>query len=310
LGNLDMLPLEIINEIISSLSISSLDQLKATNRRAFEVVNAHPQFKTINRQAHDVLRGLRAIKTADRITLQALFNKLCASVCYECGDFRGYMYLVTFKRLCCRCIRDKDRRLFDKHKYVPLREFDAVMEYGLTLEVLDTLPRFLGYPGYYGRPGGPPKDYVSLVDRDSARNAGITLHSSIQAIQDYTANADPAVLKLYKKEIKQSEKEAQAERAKCACRKKSKEITYIKKRNSYKRVVIRRRTEHAKRLGLSENEFNIIGRNINLEFLIKDTNNESISTYAFTSQESTPATNIGNKGNTKGNSDNSEYFSH
>ena len=66
------------------------------NRRGFEAVNAHSQFKVINRQAHDILRGLRAIKTGHMINVQVLFEKLCTSQCNECGDYGGYIYLVTF----------------------------------------------------------------------------------------------------------------------------------------------------------------------------------------------------------------------
>jgi hypothetical protein len=140
LGTLNRLSLEILDHIISPLDISALDQFKAVNRRSFEAVNAHSQFKVINRQAHDILRGLRAIKTGPHmINVQGLFEKLCTSQCNEYGDYGGYIYLVTFRRVCCRCFMEKDR-------YSPLREIDALKKFGLTLEILPTLPRFQGYP--------------------------------------------------------------------------------------------------------------------------------------------------------------------
>ncbi|KAF2836080.1 hypothetical protein M501DRAFT_1019292 [Patellaria atrata CBS 101060] len=238
--------------------------------------------------------------------LQALFNKLCVSVCFECGDFGGYMYLVSFERLCCRCVLDKDRRLLDKNKYAPLRKLDAVLEYGLTPEALDTLPQFLGYPGYYGSIPWLQKDYVSLIARDSPRDAGIALHGSLQAMQDYTANADLAVLKLYKKKIRKFEKQAQAERAEYARRQKAKQIARTKKRNDYKMKVIRKKIERAERLGVSESEFNEQERNTNPKFPIEDIDNESVSTLGLTSRRSTPETILGNEGHTEGDGDNSE----
>lgn len=98
LGILDQLPLEILSCIVLSLDISAIDHIKAMNRRSFELVNNHPQFKIINLQAHDTLRGLRAIKTDHMITVQTLFEKLCTGQCSECGDYGGYIYLVTFER--------------------------------------------------------------------------------------------------------------------------------------------------------------------------------------------------------------------
>ena len=188
LDTLDQLPLEILGHIVSSLDISAIDQFKAMNRRSFEAVNTHPQFKIINLQAHDTLRGLRAIKTDHMITVEALFEKLCTSQCSECGDYGGYIYLVTFERVCCRCFTEKDR-------YLPLREIDAVKKFGLTLEILRTIPRFQGYPGHYGEELGyfPGENelYISLIDRASAYGAGIVCHGSFEAMQEYVANTNP-----------------------------------------------------------------------------------------------------------------------
>lgn len=148
------------------------------NRRSFEVVDAHPQFKIINLQAHDTLRGLRAIKTGHMITVQTLVEKLCTSQCSEYGDYGGYIYLVTFERVCCRCFTEKDR-------YLPLLEIDTLNRFGLTLEILRTLPRFQSYPGHYGVGSyiGVKEPYISLIDRASAYDAGIIRHGSFEAKQ-------------------------------------------------------------------------------------------------------------------------------
>ena len=120
----------------------------------------------------------------DRITVQALFKKLCTSQCNECGDYGGYIYLLTFQRICCRCFTGKDR-------YSPLKEIDALKKFGLTLDVLNTLTRFQGYPGYYGDIRiNVKQDYISLIDHDSAYTAGIAYHRSLEAIQEYVANSD------------------------------------------------------------------------------------------------------------------------
>ena len=179
------------------------------NRRSLEAVNAHPQLRIIHQQAHDTLRGLRAIKTAHMITVQTLFEKLCTSQCIGCDDYGGYIYLVTFDRVCCRCFTKKDR-------YLRLREIDTIREFGISLKNLRTLPHFLGYPGHYGERlllTGKKVPYISLIDRASACSAGIVCHGSFEAMQEYVANTNSNTWKCYKVEIVGCEKELAVERA-------------------------------------------------------------------------------------------------
>lgn len=269
LGTLDQLPLEILGHIVSSLDISAIDQFKAMNRRSFEAVNTHPQFKIINLQAHDTLRGLRAIKTDHMITVEALFEKLCTSQCSECGDYGGYIYLVTFERVCCRCFTEKGR-------YLPLREIDAVKKFGLTLEILRTIPRFQGYPGHYGEElgyfPGENEPYISLIDRASAYGAGIVCHGSFEAMQEYVANTNPNVWRDYEREIERREKKLAVERAVKKREKKARWKACLKKRNAYKREIWTRREERERRKG-NGTPF-IEG----VEELGEDIDNESLST--------------------------------
>jgi hypothetical protein len=148
-------------------------------------VNAHPQLKVTNRRAHDIIRGLRVIKTDHAITVQALFEKLYTSQYNECGDYGGYIYLVTFQRVCCRSFTEKDR-------YTPLQEIDALKKFGLTLEILPTLPRFQGFPSYLGNTffRGNKQDYTVLIDRKSAHGTGIAYHRSLEAMKEYVANVN------------------------------------------------------------------------------------------------------------------------
>lgn len=262
LGELDQFPIEILNAIISVLDISATDQFKAANRRSYEVVNNHPQFKIINEQAHDTLRGLRAIKTSHLITVQTLFDKLCTSQCSQCADFGGYMYLITFERVCCRCFTEKAR-------YLPLREIEALKKFGLSLEILDTLPRSQSYPGSYGVGCFQVwKPHIELVDRESARSAGIVRYGSLEAMQEHVANADPKIWKSCKRAIQAREEKLSGERALKEREKRAK----WNKLSAYKREVLRRREEREIRKvqGTASTE--------GVEVPSEDTDNESIST--------------------------------
>ena len=216
LGVLDRLPLELVSYIISALDISAVDQFKAVNKRAFEIVDTHTQFKVINSQAYGALRGLRAIKISHTITVERLFKKLCESQCNECGNYGGYMYLVTLQRVCLQCFTKNDR-------YIPLDETEALTLFGLTPKILWTLPHFQSYPGreprrFYAKNNKHNisasrrlQDSILLVDRESARSAGIIHHGSFEAMQEYVANADPDIHKSYIKEIKEREPERKSE---------------------------------------------------------------------------------------------------
>ncbi|KIW36549.1 uncharacterized protein PV06_11203 [Exophiala oligosperma] len=279
LGALNRLPIELLNSIISSLDISTLDRFKRVNRRAFEIVNAHPEFHVMNSQAHDTLRGLRAIKTSHMITVQVLFEKLCTSKCEDCGDYGGYIYLLTFQRVCCRCFTEQDR-------YWPLREIDALRTYGLTPGILRTLPRCQGYPGYYENESfyRNRQGYLSLIDRQSAYRAGVARHGSLQAMKEYVANVDSNLWAQFEKEIEKREKQLAAERVVKVRNKIAQKVTKIRKRNAYKEKVLTRREERQRRMA----QFSLCHDPAQIEDandVGDETDNESISTLDDTDED-------------------------
>lgn len=172
------------------------------------------------------------------------------------------MYLITFERVCCRCFTEKDR-------YSPLREIEAVKTFGLTLEILRTLPRLQSYPGEYGKYGFKDKEPCTLlIDRASARGAGIARHGSFEAMQEYVANTDPKIWKSYEREIETREKKLAGERA---LKKREKKVR-LKKYNAHKRGVLKRIEEREIRKGLR------VASTEGIEDLGEDTDNESVST--------------------------------
>lgn len=211
LGVLDRLPPEILDSIISSLDISAVDQFKGVNRRGFEIVDTHTQFSVLNSQAHGTLRAIRVIKIGHTITVQALFEKLCESECNECGDYAGYMYLATLERVCFRCFTKNDR-------FVPLNDIDASKRFGLTPEVLRTVPHFRCFPRppsirrMYPDGLSYKQNHIWLVDCESARRAGIAYHGSFESMEEYVANPDADIWKSYSKTAKEHELRMQSTR--------------------------------------------------------------------------------------------------
>ncbi len=138
-GILDQLPLEVVSTVIYILDIASMSRFKAVNRRAFQVGNAHPQVQQLIWQAQEVLRGFFAVKLAATVTVETLFAKLSESQCVECGDFGGYMHLLTLERFCASCAQRTDR-------LAAVRELVALAKFGPAPEMLRSIPQFESFP--------------------------------------------------------------------------------------------------------------------------------------------------------------------
>ncbi|KAI5859492.1 hypothetical protein GGS23DRAFT_585652 [Durotheca rogersii] len=190
LGLLDALPLELLHEILPQLDLRTLADVRRVNRRAIELVNSLPQYKAISTHARNALRGILSIETGRWITCRTLYEKLCTPGCEQCGDLGGYLYLLTCKRVCFLCISE-DRL------YLPLSRRRASWKFGLDSRILNTLPRMRVIHGTYS---GRRKKFCGpsvLVDYESALHAGISLHGSLSAMQQYVAGIEAQKLQAY-----------------------------------------------------------------------------------------------------------------
>ena len=142
LGTLNTFPLELLHEIIHKLDIRTLTDLRHVNRRAIWLVESDPQYKTIRKHAFNALRDILCIETGRWITCEMLLNKLCTAECEQCGDFGGYLYILTCERVCYLClVRDK--------RYLPLRYLHAKKMFGFNFSIIHTLPTMRSIPGKY-----------------------------------------------------------------------------------------------------------------------------------------------------------------
>ena len=182
LGTLNTLPLELLHEIIHKLDIHTLTDLRHVNRRAMWLVESDPQYKTIRKHAFNALRGILCIETGRWITCEMLYNKLCTAECEQCGDFGGYLYILTCERVCFLC-------LVEDKRYLPLRYLHAKKKFGINRSIIRTLPTMRSIPGKYNATDGKiSRGHLSLVDFDSARRAGIALHGSVSAMEQYVSS--------------------------------------------------------------------------------------------------------------------------
>jgi ribosomal protein S14 len=123
------------------------------------LVESFPQYKAIRKHAYNALRGTMYIETGRWITCGMVYEKLCTAECEECGDFGGYLYILTCKRVCFLCLS------VDK-QYLPLRYSHAIRKFGLNRPILRTLPRMRSIPGTYSPNQKKVRTHLALVDSD------------------------------------------------------------------------------------------------------------------------------------------------
>jgi hypothetical protein len=126
------------------------------------------------------------------ITCRTLYEKRCTPRCEECGNFGGYLYLLTCKRVCF-CL-SQDRR------YLPLLYRRASQMFGLDRHIIETLPRMRVIPGTYSLNEKKVAQSV-LADYASALRAGVALHGSLSAMRKYVLDMESQRLQDYRAKI-------------------------------------------------------------------------------------------------------------
>ncbi|KAL4941714.1 hypothetical protein BDV06DRAFT_212422 [Aspergillus oleicola] len=106
LGNLQILPLEIVYEICFLLDIQSLLSFRHVNRRAQQIVRTTRGYKAAITHALEALCVILKTNIASWFTLSDLFEVLCTRDCHFCGSFGGFIFLPLFMRCCFSCIRE------------------------------------------------------------------------------------------------------------------------------------------------------------------------------------------------------------
>lgn len=190
LGALDVLPLEIVHMTLIQLDIQSLIDFRRVNKRARLITDSMPQFKQILTHVPASIRGSLNIETARFFSCQDLYEKLSTAECESCGDFGGYLYLVTCRRVCYLCFTEKP-------DYLPLLRKDVTRKFGLRLEHLAALPRMKSFPGCYSPRELKRSTRTILFDHSAARQAGIALHGTVSAMEKYASDMAAKKMEVY-----------------------------------------------------------------------------------------------------------------
>lgn len=131
-GQLDLLPLEIVNEILLSMDLPTLTNFRCINRRAMQLVDSLPQYRMVFKHCPNVLRAILSTN-ANSYDCRLLYNTLATTRCSSCSNFGSYLYLITCKRVCHLCFRRRP-------DYVPVAAHGASKITGVSKTQLDRVP--------------------------------------------------------------------------------------------------------------------------------------------------------------------------
>lgn len=141
LGQLDLLPPELITGVLLALDLPTLTAFRRVNQSAMNLVDTLRPYSMIFRHCPNVLRAVLSIE-ATSYDCQSLFETLCTSKCAACGRFGGYLYLATCERVCYYC--------YTSHPaFLPIPVTRAAQATGRTRKDLKRLPHIRSLPGKY-----------------------------------------------------------------------------------------------------------------------------------------------------------------
>ena len=104
LGALEQ-PVEIIQSIISELSLRDLQNFKAVNSRARSMVVWNQKYRNVITCAPEVVSALYKTELDSAFPLTYIHNVLTHDRCVVCNRFGGYVFLPGLQRCCERCAR-------------------------------------------------------------------------------------------------------------------------------------------------------------------------------------------------------------
>ena len=182
LGSLDTLPIELLCAILLDLDLQSLTRLRSVNCRARFTVDTLPQYNNIITHAPSSIRAALSINMSPWISCRQLHKELCSQECAGCGSFGAFLYLLSCQRICYICLLEETR-------FLPLTPANARIEFGLNHHELSKLPIALSLPGRYSEWTKIRRARIALVDRESARQAGIAIHHSSAQMKEYVGSS-------------------------------------------------------------------------------------------------------------------------
>jgi hypothetical protein len=162
LGSLDRLHLELLDDTLLRLDMHSLLKFRQTNLKSRQTVDSLKQYQMVVSHGLNLLCALLRTRLSIGISLLDFYSALCTKACSLCGEFGGFISLLTWKRCCFKC-----------HKEAPetqVKTLAAVRkQFHLTKVELGQLRTFKTLPGIYSMEESVHRSRIAIVSAHQAR---------------------------------------------------------------------------------------------------------------------------------------------
>ena len=164
LGDLQALPVEILNATLHFSDLRTFSKLCQVNRQARILVEAFFPYKVILTHAPHVIDIFIQTGAASHFTAARVFDVMCSSSCAICGRFGGFLWIPDCIRCCMPCLRKAPELLL-------MTVQDAMASFGLSREIITNIPTVDTLPGRYNHL--PYKEKRRLLSEARARQAAV-----------------------------------------------------------------------------------------------------------------------------------------
>ncbi|PNS18854.1 hypothetical protein CAC42_5393 [Sphaceloma murrayae] len=177
IGLFKMLPDDLFLPLLSDLDLRSYMQLSGTNRAFRRALLKLPQCDLLAQCQPLVLRAIRNVWADRWISLRDLHRRVFTSTCEICGDFGGYLYLLTCTRVCYICI-------VTQRSLLPVAPAQVTDAYALPKEELSHVPCMHSIVGTYATVKRKVTNSSALffMDPRAALEVAVRYHGSEEAM--------------------------------------------------------------------------------------------------------------------------------
>lgn len=182
LGSLDRLPPELLLDVMLRLDLHSLFNFRQTNLRSRQTADSLKQYQMVVSHGLNLLRALLRTRLAVGVSVPDLYYVLCTKACNFCGEFGGFISLLTWTRCCFRCLQGAQETQVQTLA-------TARKQFHLTKAEIGRLRSFKTLPGIYSMKESAHKSRITIVSVHQAISLfGLPPHTLAQALP---ANSGP-----------------------------------------------------------------------------------------------------------------------
>ncbi|KAK4131537.1 hypothetical protein BT67DRAFT_152110 [Trichocladium antarcticum] len=185
LGPLGRLPLELLHDVLLRLDIRSLFSFRQANLNSRQTVDSLHQYQMVVAHGLNLLCALLRTRLAIGISLLDFYHALCTKACALCGEFGGFVSLLTWNRCCFACLQGASET--QVQTLAGIRK-----QFRLTKAESGQLKWFKTLPGIYSMEESVYKSRIAVVSTQQAKLvSGQQPHAAAAQAQPASSGRNP-----------------------------------------------------------------------------------------------------------------------